>query len=121
MVVSRKFEPAGMEVKGVAAALQHDAAEIIGSDAARGATPIVEGMDVAEEKVLQGWVEEELQPQGTTVARVKTKAERRRRARPRETSLKLAQSACACSPGKVRKRKKASCVGGRISATTRRS
>jgi hypothetical protein len=67
VVVGRKFQEARVEVNGVAAALPDDAAEIIGLQATRGSTPIAEGMDVAEEKILQALVEEEFEPQGAAV------------------------------------------------------
>ena len=67
MVVGGEFEKTGMEVNGIAAALQDHAAEIVGQNGSRRPTPIGEGMDVAEEKILQGLVEEELQPQGAAV------------------------------------------------------
>ena len=121
MVVGGEFEEAGMEVNGIAAAFQDHAAEIVGQNGSRRPTPIGEGMDVAEEKILQALVEEELQPQGAAVGESEDEADKRRRARPMVTSPKCAQSACACSPGKVRRRRKASRWGGRNSATTRRS
>ena len=67
VVVGREFEETGVEVDSIAAALQDHAAEIVGLDAARRSTPILEGMDVAEEKILQALVEKELQPQGAAV------------------------------------------------------
>ena len=62
MVVSREFQEAGVKVNGIAAALQDHAAEIVSLDAARGSTPILKGMDMAEEEILQALVEKELHP-----------------------------------------------------------
>jgi len=67
VVVSGEFEPAGMKVKSVAVAFEHDTTEIIGGQAARSSTPVVEGVDMTKEEVLQGLIEEEFQPQGTAV------------------------------------------------------
>src|SRR5271165_6366355 len=67
MVVGREFEKTGVEMDGLAAAFQDHAAEIVGQNGSGGPTPIGKGMDVAEEKILQGLVEEELQPQSAAV------------------------------------------------------
>ena len=67
VVVGREFEEAGVEVDSIAAALQDHAAEIVGLQVTGRSTPILEGMDVAEEKILQALVEKELQPQGAAV------------------------------------------------------
>src|SRR5271157_3085178 len=67
MVVGREFEKTGVEVNGIATAFQDHAAEIVGRDVARRSPPILESVDVAEEKILQGLVEEELEPQGAAV------------------------------------------------------
>src|SRR5208337_5684182 len=67
MVVGREFEKTGVEMDGLSTAFQDHAAEIVGQNGSRRPTPIGEGMDVAEEKILQGLVEEELQPQSATV------------------------------------------------------
>ena len=67
MVVGGEFEIAGVEVDGIAAAFQDHTAEIVGLQAPGRSTPVVKGMHVVEEKILQALVEEEFQPQGTTV------------------------------------------------------
>jgi hypothetical protein len=59
--VGRELEKTGVEVNGLAAAFQDHAAEVVSQNGSRGPTPIGEGMDVAEEKILRGLVEEELQ------------------------------------------------------------
>ena len=69
MVVGREFEKTGVEVNGIAAAFQDHAAEIVGQNGSRRPTPIGEGMDVAEEKILQALVEKEFQPQGAAVGK----------------------------------------------------
>src|SRR2546422_5285045 len=58
-----------MKVDGVAAALQHDAAKIIGRQATGRSTPIGESVDVAEEKILQALIEKKFQPQGAAVGK----------------------------------------------------
>jgi len=67
VVVGGEFEQAGMEMNGIAAALEYHAFQIVIQNGSGGPTPIGEGMDVAEEKILQGLIEEELQPQGAAV------------------------------------------------------
>ncbi len=67
MVVGREFEKTRVEVNGLAAALQDHAAEIVRQNGSCRPTPIGKGMNVAEKKVLQGLVEEELQPQSAAV------------------------------------------------------
>src|SRR5208283_1073400 len=74
MVVGREFEKTGVEVNGIAAAFQDHAAEIVGQNGSRGPTPIGEGMDVAEEKILQALVEKEFQPQGAAVGKSQDKS-----------------------------------------------
>jgi len=67
VVVGGEFQEAGMKMNGIAAAFQDHTAKIVGLQAPRRSTPVVKSMDVAEEKILQALVEEEFQPQGTTV------------------------------------------------------
>src|SRR5271157_319149 len=67
VVVGGKLQEAGVEVDGVAAALQDDTAEVVGFQAPRRSPPVGEGVDMAEEKILQALVEEELKPQGAAV------------------------------------------------------
>src|SRR5271157_335722 len=67
VVVSGEFQEAGVEVNGIAAALQDHAAEIVGLEVTGRSTPILKGVDVAEEEILQTLVEEELDPQGAAV------------------------------------------------------
>ena len=56
-----------MEVNGVATTFQDDSLEVVVQDAPCTAAPCGKSMDVAQEKVLQALVEEELQPQGATI------------------------------------------------------
>ena len=65
VIVGREFQEAGVEKNGVAAAFQDHAAYIVGLQAPGRSTPVVKGMHVAEEEILQALVEEEFQPQGT--------------------------------------------------------
>jgi hypothetical protein len=67
VIVSGEFQEAGVEMNGIAAAFQDHAAQIVGLEVAGRSAPIVEGMHVAEEKILQALVEEEFQPQGAAV------------------------------------------------------
>jgi hypothetical protein len=67
MIVSGEFEEAGMKVDGIAAPLQDYAAEVVGREIARRPAPIVKGMDVTEEKILQRLIQEEFQPQSAAV------------------------------------------------------
>src|SRR5215472_1931606 len=67
VIVGGEFQEARMEVDGVAAALQNDAAKVVGLQRAGCPTPVVKGVDVTEEKTLERLVEEEFQPQGAAV------------------------------------------------------
>jgi len=58
-----------MEVNGVAAALEYYAFQIVIENAANAPSPVVEGMHVAEEKILQRLIQEEFQPQGSAVGK----------------------------------------------------
>jgi len=102
-----------MEMNGVAAAFQDHTAQIVGLQAPGRPTPVVKGMHMAEEKILQALVEEEFQPQGATAGEGEDEAG--------QTPAGAAQSACADSPGKAHRRRKASRRGGRRLATTQRS
>src|SRR5215472_2562541 len=67
VIVGGEFQEARMEVDGVAATLQNDAAKVVGLQRAGCPTPVVKGVDVTEEKTLERLVEEEFQPQGAAV------------------------------------------------------
>src|SRR6516164_3316806 len=54
-------------MNGIATPLQNHAAEIVGCQTSGRTSPIMKGVHVAEEKMLQALVEEEFQPQGTAV------------------------------------------------------
>ena len=62
-----EFQQAGVEVDGIAATFQDHAAKIVGLQGPGCSAPVMKGMHVAEEKILQALVEEEFQPQGTAV------------------------------------------------------
>ena len=67
VTVGGEFQEAGVEMNGIAATFQDHAAEMVGRQAPGRSTPVVKGVNVAEEKILQALVEEEFQPQGTAV------------------------------------------------------
>src|SRR6516165_1509016 len=56
-----------MKVDAIAATLEHHGAQVVIQDDARCSVPVLKGMDVAEEEVLQALVEEELHPEGATI------------------------------------------------------
>jgi hypothetical protein len=67
VVVGGEFQEAGMKMNGIAAAFQDHTAEIVGLQAPGRSAPVVKGMHVAEEEILQALVEKELQPQGAAI------------------------------------------------------
>ena len=62
MIVGGEFQQAGVEVDGVAAAFENDTLEIVIENRSGRAAPVLEGMDVSQEKVLETLIQKELYP-----------------------------------------------------------
>jgi len=74
MIVRGELQEARVEVDGITATLEHHTAEIIGRQVPGGAAPIVKGMNVAEEEILERLVQKEFEPQGPAVREGEDKA-----------------------------------------------
>jgi hypothetical protein len=67
VIVAAQFEQPRLKVDGVTTAFEDDGFEIVIENDSGTAAPLTKGMDVAQQKVLQGLIEKELEIEGAAV------------------------------------------------------
>src|SRR5215471_2922157 len=111
MIVSGELQEARMEMDGITATFEHHTAEVIGRQVSGCAAPIVKGMNVAEEEILERLVEKEFEPQGPAVGKGENEAGQTAAGVPDGEFAKVSPVGLALFAGKSRESEKGLTAG----------